>query len=163
MSNHSNFKKSPFKTIQNLAKIAGVITLIAVLASCSSDNGPNYRYVNTAITEVDLPDTTFISPQDTIQTDVSFKKPNDCFDFNGFGVDRGSEDDEYLITAQGIIYGDSCAAYDEPKIKTETFKFPGEEDVDDYSLKFLKGKDSTDNDKLEFITKKVIVEDTTSN
>ncbi len=118
-----------------------VITCIGIMASCSSDNGPNYRQEFRFIDSISIPDTVKLNKD--YDFEIYYKKQSDCDEFAGFNAvrdgDEDAEENSYIVSAIVNAYDRvECQPFEKSKVIKQKMLFRADKE-EPYHFKFLQG------------------------
>src|SRR5690606_24419517 len=103
--------------LANMKRLVLFFAALFVLASCSTeDDTPRFNVEFIPVDSVDMPD--YFAMGSTYQIKVNYKRPNDCYFFNGFYYEE--DGDALLVAVQTLVIQDAVC---EPLSETESAIF----------------------------------------
>lgn len=125
----------------------GVLFLVFVLLSCEIDDISEedyFTYKLNPIQHVNLPRSA--QKDEVLKIDLEFENLGDCYDFIGFDMKIGENENERIISAVSTLsqrYESECILKEKPVFENGTIEFSVIRN-DYYILKFFQGRDSLD-------------------
>lgn len=129
-----------------MKKIFLLLCVIALAVGCAIDDGPDQQFhvEFVPVESVDLPES--MAPGHNYEITVHFRRPNDCYYFDGFYYE--ANDHVRTVAVQAIYIEDaSCAPIVSVEPESESFilKCPENYAFDSYLFKFYQGEDEDGN------------------
>lgn len=132
----SNLLKTAIRTL-------AIFAVIALVASCNSDDTPNYNISLIPIESVTLPEEA-VEQGKVAELKIYYELESSCHEFDGFTTNYDEDEDEFLVGAVALIHDrEDCTKYDTPKISNSKLRFEVDR-KEDYVFKFWRGLDERD-------------------
>lgn len=127
-----------------MKKLLSILIIFVTLTACSLGNDtPNYHYEVLPVDSFTVP--TEFKIGETYVIKVKYKKPSDCFDFDGFFYEKKLNTRTIAVQAQ--VLDNNCVAKDIAPIEV-SFNFYVTSNGS-YIFKFYKGEDVNGNNIFE--------------
>lgn len=128
-----------------MKKIILLFSILFITVSCTPDDDRKQFYMEfLPIESVELPE--YFTPGSVNEIVVNYKRPNDCYSFNGWYYT--SQGNTRTVAVQALVVEDNnCIPYQENRIFSNSFEFKAGMRPQDtsYLFKFYQGKDASGN------------------
>jgi hypothetical protein len=138
-----------------MKKLLFLFTTLSLLTSCIEDDNPDFIFEIMPIQSVDVP-LEFVLGE-TYEINVSYSRPNDCYEFSDFFVQNssviGGDNERTIAVINSVALDQTCNTTDD--LVTVSFDFLVN-NTNTYVFKFFQGQNSNGEDSFLIIEVPVV-------